>query len=302
MASSSDRGKRGKHRRDTRRPVPPVAGDPSSAPQPDREPRDDDRRVTTPIPAHTSTGGGTTGGGGGKGGGFGAVFAGWAARLRAAAAGGAAQVRAGYARDPRRTLTMAGIAAAVLLVGVIGMVVALAVGVGDDPPPAAAPAPSAPAPAAPPAPADPHGHDHGGGQAQPEPPPHQGLPVDTVNPGPEAPRAPDDPAVPNSPQGVDPVAMLDHLLSERKIPITAPEDKAQVVAITDEAVARDQPDFAADDPRITEQVAAAFPGLNEQQRADTVRCIAEAAERLIAAKRGTIPPDEADGQPGFGGN
>jgi hypothetical protein len=40
--------------------------------------------------------------------------------------------------------------------------------------------------------------------------------------------------------------------------------------------------------------------LTTQQKADTVRCVAEFAERIYAQKHGTIPPDEADGQPGFG--
>jgi len=51
---------------------------------------------------------------------------------------------------------------------------------------------------------------------------------------------------------------------------------------------------------ITDAVAATFGSLATQQKADTVRCVAEFAERVYAQKHGTIPPDEADGQPGFG--
>jgi hypothetical protein len=47
--------------------------------------------------------------------------------------------------------------------------------------------------------------------------------------------------------------------------------------------------------QITDAVAATFGSLSTQQKADTVRCIAEFAERVYAHKHGTIPPDEADG-------
>ena len=107
--------------------------------------------------------------------------------------------------------------------------------------------------------------------------------------------------MPNDAQGVDPQALLDHMVQERKIPLTGADDRAQLQRIADEAVAREQPDFSADDQQITDAVAATFGSLNTQQKADTVRCVAEFAERMYAQKHGTIPPDEADGQPGFGG-
>jgi hypothetical protein len=106
--------------------------------------------------------------------------------------------------------------------------------------------------------------------------------------------------VPNDAQGVDAQALLDHMVQERKIPLTEADDRAQLQRIADEAVAREQPDFSADDQQITEAVAATFGSLNTQQKSDTVRCVAEFAERVYAQKHGTIPPDEADGQPGFG--
>ena len=131
-------------------------------------------------------------------------------------------------------------------------------------------------------------------------PPHQGNPIDSAHPEPEQPLPPDNPAVPKDAQGVDPQALLDHMIQERKIPLTGADDRAQLQRIADEAVAREQPDFSADDQQITQAVAATFGQLSTQQKADTVRCIAEFAERVYAQKHGTIPPDEADGQPGFG--
>jgi hypothetical protein len=132
-------------------------------------------------------------------------------------------------------------------------------------------------------------------------PPHQGDPIDSAHPEPEQPQPPDNPAVPNDAQGVDAQALLDHMIQERKIPLTGADDRAQLQRIADEAVAREQPDFSADDQQITDAVAATFGSLNSQQKSDTVRCVAEFAERMYAQKHGTIPPDEADGQPGFGG-
>ena len=132
-------------------------------------------------------------------------------------------------------------------------------------------------------------------------PPHQGDPIDSAHPGPEQPLPPDNPAVPNDAQGVDPQALLDHMVQERNIPLTQADDRAQLQRIADEAVSREQPDFSADDEQITDAVAATFGSLTAQQQADTVRCVAEFAERVYAQKHGTIPPDEADGKPGFGG-
>jgi hypothetical protein len=193
-----------------------------------------------------------------------------------------AELRNRYRRDPRRTR---GVAVGGALVIALGVVAFLVFGVGGSADPGtdtAAPAPTAvAAPAA--------------------APPHQGDPIDSAHPEPEQPRPPDNPAVPNDAQGVDPQALLDHMVQERNIPLTQPDDRTQLQRIADEAVLREQPDFSADDPQITEAVAATFGSLTAQQQADTVRCVAEFAERVYAQKHGTIPPDEADGKPGFGG-
>jgi hypothetical protein len=131
-------------------------------------------------------------------------------------------------------------------------------------------------------------------------PPHQGNPLDSVHPEPELPLPPDNPAVPNDAQGDDAQALLDHMIQERKIPLTEADDRAQLQRIADEAVAREQPDFSADDQQISDAVAQAFGSLTTQQKADAVRCVAEFAKRVHAQKHGTIPPDEADCHPGFG--
>jgi hypothetical protein len=195
-----------------------------------------------------------------------------------------ADVRLRYRRNPWR---ITGITfGSALLIG-LGVVAFLVFGTGGNANPSTdtAAAGSTPA-AAPPAPAS--------------PPAHQGSPIDSVHPEPERPLPPDNPAVPNDAQGVDPQALLDHMVQERKIPLTEADDRAQLQRIADEAVAREQPDFSADDQQITDAVAATFGSLNTQQKADTVRCVAEFAERVYAQKHGTIPPDEADGKPGFG--
>jgi hypothetical protein len=194
-----------------------------------------------------------------------------------------ADLRNRYRRNPRRTR---GIAAGGALVIALGVVAFLVFGVSRDADPGtdtAAPAPTAVA-------------------APVAAPPHQGDPIDSAHPEPEQPLPPDNPAVPNDAQGVDPQALLDHMVQERNIPLTQADDRAQLQRIADEAVAREQPDFAADDQQITDAVAATFGSLNAEQKADTVRCVAEYAERVYAQKRGTIPPDEADGKPGFAGS
>jgi len=193
-----------------------------------------------------------------------------------------ADVRNRYRRNPRR---IGGIAVGSALVVAVGVVAFLVFGLGGEggrstETAAAGPTPAAAAPA--------------------PPPPNQGLPIDSVHPEPEKPLPPDNPAVPNDAQGVDPQALLDHMVQERKIPLTEPDDRAQLQRIADDAVAREQPDFSADDQQITDAVAATFGSLNSQQKSDTVRCVAEFAERVYAQKHGTIPPDEADGKPGFG--
>jgi hypothetical protein len=194
-----------------------------------------------------------------------------------------ADIRNRYRRNPQRT---AGIAVGSALLIALGVVALFVFGIRGDADPSTDTAAAGSTPAAAPTPA---------------PPPHQGDPIDSAHPEPEQPRPPDNPAVPNDAQGVDPQALLDHMVQERKIPLTAADDRAQLQRIADEAVAREQPDFSADDQQITDAVAATFGSLNTQQKADTVRCIAEFAERVYAQKHGTIPPDEADGKPGFGG-
>jgi hypothetical protein len=194
-----------------------------------------------------------------------------------------ADVRVRYRRNPRR---ITGIAVGSALLIALGVVAFLVFGTGGNADPSTdSAAGSTPATAAP---------------AQAAPPPHQGNPIDSVHPEPEQPLPPDNPAVPNDAQGVDPQALLDHMVQERKIPLTEADDRAQLQRIADDAVAREQADFSADDQQITDAVAATFGSLNTQQKADTVRCVAEFAERVYAQKHGTIPPDEADGKPGFG--
>jgi hypothetical protein len=193
-----------------------------------------------------------------------------------------ADVRNRYRRNPRRTTGVAVGGGLLIALGVVAFLV-FGIGGGPDPRPDPATAGSTRAAAAPaPAPA------------------HQSSPIDSAHPEPEQPLPPDNPAVPNDAQGVDSQALLDHMVQERKIPLTGADDRVQLQRIADEAVAREQPDFSADDQQITDAVAAAFGSLNTQQKADTVRCVAEYAERVYAQKHGTIPPDEADGQPGFG--
>jgi hypothetical protein len=194
-----------------------------------------------------------------------------------------ADVRVRYRRNPRR---ITGIAVGSALLIALGVVAFLVFGTGGNADPSTdTAAGSTPATAAP---------------AQAAPPPHQGNPIDSVHPEPEQPLPPDNPAVPNDAQGVDPQALLDHMVQERKIPLTEADDRAQLQRIADDAVAREQADFSADDQQITDAVAVTFGSLNTQQKADTVRCVAEFAERVYAQKHGTIPPDEADGKPGFG--
>ena len=190
-----------------------------------------------------------------------------------------ADIRTRYRRHPRR---IGGIAAGAALLVALGVVAFLASVTGGDADRTTGTAAAGSTPAAAPA------------------PPHQGNPIDSDHPEPEQPRPPDNPAVPNDAQGVDAQALLDHMIKERRIPLTGADDRAQLQRIADAAVAREQPDFSADDQRITDAVAAAFGSLNTQQKADTVRCVAEYAERVYAQKHGTIPPDEADGRPGFG--
>ena len=195
-----------------------------------------------------------------------------------------AEIRSRYRRNPRRS---AGIAVGSALLIALGVVALFGFGTRGDAGSSTDTDAAGSTPAAAPTPAP--------------RPPHQGDPIDSAHPEPEQPRPPDNPAVPNDAQGVDAQALLDHMVQERKLPLTEADDRAQLQRIADEAVAREQPDFSADDQQITDAVAATFGSLNSQQKSDTVRCVAEFAERMYAQKHGTIPPDEADGQPGFGG-
>jgi hypothetical protein len=192
-----------------------------------------------------------------------------------------ADIRNRYRRNPRRTAGIAVGSALLIALGVVALSLFGVRGDADTSTDSAAAGSTAPAPT-------------------PAAPPHQGDPIDSAHPEPEQPRPPDNPAVPNDAQGVDAQALLDHMVQERRIPLTGADDRAQLQRIADEAVAREQPDFSADDQQITDAVAATFGSLTAQQKADTVRCVAEFAERMYAQKHGTIPPDEADGQPGFG--
>lgn len=112
-------------------------------------------------------------------------------------------------------------------------------------------------------------------------------------------RPPDDPALaPNddpaadSAFGIEAQKLLDELRSH-SVPFTD-ADANILVDIGDRNVARGEPDLAADDPAIADQVLRAFPQYSDQQRADTVRCLAEYVEQTIAKNRGTVPPDGHD--------
>lgn len=112
-------------------------------------------------------------------------------------------------------------------------------------------------------------------------------------------RPPDDPALaPND----DPAADSDFGIEAQKllyelrshsVPFTD-ADANILVDIGDKNVARGDPDLAADDPAITDQLVRAFPQYSDQQRADTIRCLAEYVEQTIAKNRGTVPPDGYD--------
>ena len=104
--------------------------------------------------------------------------------------------------------------------------------------------------------------------------------------------APDDDPAADSSVGVEAQKLLDELRSH-DVPFTD-ADANVLVDIGDKNVARGEADLQADDPVIAGQIAAAFPQYNDQQRADTVRCLAEYVEQTIAKNRGTVPPDGED--------
>jgi hypothetical protein len=86
-------------------------------------------------------------------------------------------------------------------------------------------------------------------------------------------------------------------LKEHHVPFTETDVNA-IVAIGEEAVARNVPDLSADDPAITERVTQTFPHYTSQQRKVVVRCVAEQVEQVIARQTGDgIPPDQR-GRPG----
>jgi hypothetical protein len=81
-------------------------------------------------------------------------------------------------------------------------------------------------------------------------------------------------------------------LNEHNVPFTE-TDVTAIIAIGEEAVARNVPDLTANDPAITERVNQAFPHYTRQQRKDVVRCVAEQAEKVIARQTGDgTPPDQ----------
>ena len=135
-----------------------------------------------------------------------------------------------------------------------------------------------------------------GGDPAAAPPPDRpnASPIDA-----DSPRPPDDPALaPNqdpaaaSAFGIEAQKLLDELRSH-SVPFTD-ADANILVDIGDKNVARNEPDLTADDPAIADQLARAFPQFTEQQRVDTVRCLAEYVEQTVAKNNGTVPPDGHD--------
>ena len=81
-------------------------------------------------------------------------------------------------------------------------------------------------------------------------------------------------------------------LKEHHVPFEE-ADVTAIIAIGEEAVARNVPDLSADDPAITERVNQTFPHYTRQQRKVVVRCVAEQVEQVIARQAGDgIPPDQ----------
>jgi len=86
-------------------------------------------------------------------------------------------------------------------------------------------------------------------------------------------------------------------LKEHHVPFNE-TDVTAIIAIGEEAVARNVPDLSADDLTITERVNQTFPHYTRQQRKVVVRCVAEQVEQVIARQAGDgIPPDQR-GRPG----
>jgi hypothetical protein len=139
-----------------------------------------------------------------------------------------------------------------------------------------------------------------GGRDDPAPASADGGPTRVASPiDPNSPRPPDNPTLApdadpaaDSAYGVEAQKLLDELRSHN-VPYTD-ADANILVDIGDKNVARGIPDLQANDPEITDQVARAFPQFTEQQRADSVRCLAEYVELTVAKNRGTVPPDSDD--------
>ena len=86
-------------------------------------------------------------------------------------------------------------------------------------------------------------------------------------------------------------------LKEHHVPFSE-TDVTAIIAIGEEAVARNVPDLSADDPAITERVNRTFPHYTPKQRKVVVRCVAEQVEQVIARQAGDgVPPDQR-GRPG----
>ncbi len=127
------------------------------------------------------------------------------------------------------------------------------------------------------------------------PPPAPAPVVDTQTTQPGVPaevQVPDGPAPDVGPFGIDGQALLKEVASHQ-VPLQQ-ADQQKLVDIGNRAVARDAPDLRADDPQIRRDLQAAFPGWSEQNYVDATRCAAEYAERLIARNDGTVPPDSDD--------
>jgi hypothetical protein len=86
-------------------------------------------------------------------------------------------------------------------------------------------------------------------------------------------------------------------LREHHVPFSE-TDVSAIIAIGEEAVARNVPDLSADDPTITERVNQSFPYYTPPQRKVVVRCVAEQVEQVIARQTGDGTPPDQRGRPG----
>jgi hypothetical protein len=131
-----------------------------------------------------------------------------------------------------------------------------------------------------------------------------------ITPAPAEPTVPDEPVPASSSAALSPTAdptvvsafageaeKIRNELREHDVPFTE-TDVAAILAIGEEAVARNVPDLRADDPLITERVAQAFPRYTRQQQKVVVRCVAEQVEQVIARRSGDGTPPDQGGRPG----